>query len=215
MRKNFIDYYALVMLVLFIIYNLFLESLKIYGLLYQIFMFALIIVNAIILIVFRKRIKYKTLIITVYLLIWLFSKNTLQCFFAFSNIILLCITGFMEKHSIKIISVLVVIFGYIFFLPLFFAFLLAFGTGLDEESGMNDIYDDMHYYCDNNYEVYSYSAGAMDSFHYSIGKHYEILNISGIINISYNERNEKTQDEYEAYLETHNCKLVGDKNGSK
>ena len=121
----------------------------------------------------------------------------------------------MEKHSIKIISVLIVIFGYIFFLPLFFVFLLAFGTGLDEESGMNDIYDDMHYYCDNNYEVYSYSAGAMDSFHYSIGKHYEILNISGIINISYNERNEKTQDEYEAYLETHNCKLVGDKNGSK
>ena len=79
MRKNFIDYYALVMLVLFIIYNLFLESLKIYGLLYQIFMFALIIVNAIILIIFRKRIKYKTLIIIVYLLIWLFSKNTLQC----------------------------------------------------------------------------------------------------------------------------------------
>ena len=205
MRKNFIDYYALVML--------FLESLKIYGLLYQIFMFALIIVNAITLIIFRKRIKYKTLIIIVYLLIWLFSKNILQCFFAFSNIILLCITGFMEKHSIKIISVLIVMFGYIFFLPLFFAFLLAFGTGLDEESGMNDIYDDMH--CDNNYEVYSYSAGAMDSFHYSIGKHYEILNISGIINISYNERNEKTHDEYEACLETHNCELVGDKNGSK
>ena len=215
MRKNFIDYYALVMLVLFIIYNLFLESLKIYGLLYQIFMFVIIIVNAIILIIFRKKIKYKTLIIIVYLLIWLFYKNTLQCFFAFSIIILLCVTGCMEKHSIKIISVLIVIFGYIFFLPLFFVFLLAFGTGLDEESGMNDIYDDMHYYCDNNYEVYSYSAGAMDSFHYSIGKHYEILNISGIINISYNERNEKTHDEYEAYLETHNCELVGDKNGSK
>ena len=29
------------------------------------------------------------------------------------------------------------------------------------------------------------------------------LNISGIINIFYNERNEKTHDEYEAYLETH------------
>lgn len=215
MRKNFIDYYALVMLMLFIIYNLFLESLKIYGLLYQIFMFIIIIVNAIILIIFRKKIKYKTLIIIVYLLIWLFSKNTLQCFFAFSNIILLCVTGFMEKHSIKIILVLIAIFGYIFFLPLFFVFLLAFGTGLDEERGMNDIYDDTHYYCDNNYEVYSYSAGAMDGFHYSIGKHYEILNISGIINISYNERNEKTQDEYEIYLETHNCELVGDKNGSK
>lgn len=210
MRKNLIDYYALTMLVLFIVYNLFLKNLKIYGLLYQVFMFALIIANAIILIIFRKRIKCKTLIIIVYLLTWLFSKNTLQCLFAFSNIILLCITGFMEKHSIKIISVLIVILDHIFFLPLYFGFLLTFGTGLDEERGMNDIYDDMHYYCDNNYEIYSYSAGAMDSFHYSIGKHYEILNIDGIINISYHERNEKTQTEYETYLKKHNCKLVGD-----
>lgn len=120
----------------------------------------------------------------------------------------------MEKNSIKIISVLIVIFGYIFFLPLFFVFLLAFGIGLDEES-MNDIYDDMHYYCDNNYEVYSYSAGAMDSFHYSIGKHYEILNGNGIIYISYNEQNEVSQEEYENYLNTHKCKLVGDINGSE
>lgn len=90
MRKNFTYDYALVMLMLFIVYNLFLKSLKIYGVLYQIFMFLLIIVNAIILIIFRKKIKYKALIVIVYLLIWLFSKNVLQCFFAFSNIITRC-----------------------------------------------------------------------------------------------------------------------------
>lgn len=215
MRRNFIDYYALVILMLFIVYNLFLENLHIYGLLYQVFMFLLIMLNVFILIIFRKRIRYKTLIIIVYLFSWLFSKNALQCFFAFSNIMLLCITGCMEKYSIKIISVLIVILGYINFFPLLFIFLLAFGTGLDEEVGVNGIYDDMHYYCDNNYEVYSYSAGAMDSFHYNIGKHYEILNLSGIINISYIEKNEKTYDDYKTYLETHNCKLVGAKNESK
>lgn len=215
MRKKFIDYYSLTMLILFVLYNLFLVSLKIYGLLYQIFMYILIIVNAIILILFRKRIKYKTLIIIVYLLIWSLSKNILQCFFAFSNIILLCMTGFMEKHSIRIISAMIVVFGCLYFLPLFFAFLLTFGTDLDDEQGMNDIYEDTHYYCDNNYEVYSYSAGAIDKFHYSIGRYYEILKINGIINISYNERNEVSQDGYEEYLETHNCKLVGDKSGLK
>lgn len=215
MRQKFIDYYALTMLILFIAYNLFLVSLKIYGLLYQIFMSILIIVNAIILILFRNKIKHKTLIIIVYLLIWSFSKNILQCFFAFFNIILLCITGFTEKHSIRIISALIVVFGCMYFLPLFFSFLLTFGTDLDEEQGMNDIYGDAHYYCDNNYEVYSYSAGAIDKFHYSIGKHYEILKINGIINISYNERNEVSQDKYEKYLETHNCRLVGDKSGLK
>ncbi len=215
MRQKFMNYYTLTMLILFVTYNLFLESLKIYGLLYKIFMFILIIVNGIILIVFRKKIKHKTLIIVVYLLIRLFSKNILQWSFAFSNIILLCITGFTEKHSIRIISALIVVFGCMYFLPLFFSFLLTFGTDLDEEQGMNDIYEDTHYYCDNNYEVYSYSAGAIDKFHYSIGKHYEILKINGIINISYNERNEVSQNKYEKYLETHNCKLVGDKSGLK
>lgn len=206
MRKNFIDYYALVMLVLFVIYNF--SGLNVYEIIYEIFMFSLITVNAIILMVFKKRIKYKTLAVVVYLLIWLFSKNTLQFFFAFSNIILLCITWLVGKHSVKIIPVFVVIFIYICSLPLFFIFLFI---GLDGKS----IYDDTHYYCDNNYEIYVYSAGAMDSFHYSIGKYYEILNINGIINISYKKQDEKTQDEYEEYLETHNCKLVGDINESK
>lgn len=80
---------------------------------------------------------------------------------------------------------------------------------------MNNIYEDTHFYCDNNYEVYSYSAGAMDGFHYSIGKHYKILDINGIIKISFNNQNEATQNQYETYLERHNCELVGEKDGFK
>jgi hypothetical protein len=209
-KKFLINYYAVIMMVLFIIYNFVLESLKIGGLIYQMFMLILIVLNTIILTMFGKKIKCKSLVICIYFLIWLFSKNTLQCFFDFSNIIVLCVIGFKENKLIKVISILIALFVTIFFLPLFFAFLLAFGLGFEEEKGISDIYEDMHYYCDNNYEVYSFSLGAMDKFHYSIGKHYEILNIDGIIFISYNERNEKTQLEYENYIESHNCSLVGD-----
>ena len=53
----------------------------------------------------------------------------------------------------------------------------------------------------------------MNNFYYNISRHYDILNISDIIKISYDEQCEKTHDEYKAYLETHNCKLVGDING--
>lgn len=115
----------------------------------------------------------------------------------------------------RIFAIIIGLIVSIFFLPLFFIFLLCFGTSMSEESGRNDIYEDMHYYCENNYEVYSYSAGAMDRFHYSIGKHYEFLDIDGIIYISYNERNEVSQEEYNNYLNTHKCKLVGNVNGSK
>jgi len=211
MKKKLIDYYAVIMMILFIVYNLVLENLKIVGLLYKVFMFLLIIINAIILVVFRKKIKYKSIVIIIYFFTMMISKNSLQFFFDLSNIIILCITGFIESHLIKVISLLITIFLFIFSLPLFFAVLLAFSIGFDDESGRDDIYDDMHYYCDNNYEVYSYSAGAMDSFHYSIGKYYNVLNIDGIINISYSERNEKSQVEYEEYLKNHNCKLVGDR----
>ena len=120
-----------------------------------------------------------------------------------------------QRKKLKKLLTNKTIFVYIFSLPLLFIYLLTFGTTLDSEKEIKDIYSDTHYYCDNNYEIYSYSAGAMDSFHYSIGKHYEILNINGIITIAYRKRHEKTQDEYETFLENHNCKLAGDKNGFK
>ena len=215
MKKNLINYYAIIMLGLYLIYNITLKSLKIGGLLYQIIMIIIIIVNAIILIVFRKDIRYKEVVCVIYFFTWLFSKNIPQCFFNFSNIIVLIGIGLIDSMFMRIFAIIIGLIVSIFFLPLFFIFLLCFGTSMSDESGRNDIYEDMHYFCENNYEVYSYSAGAMDRFHYSIGKHYEFLDIDGIIYISYNERNEVSQEEYDNYLNTHKCKLVGDVNGSK
>lgn len=209
------NYYGIMILVLFISYNIVLESLKINGLLYQGIMFIFIILNTFILITFRKYIKRKSLIIIMCFLIQIFSKDLLQLLFVFSNMMILMTIGFSESKSIKIISILIITFFILLHVPLFFMFLLVFGTDLNEERGRNDIYEDMHYYCDNHYEVYSYSAGAMDHFHYSIGKYYDILMIDDIIHISYNERNETTKQEYETYLKKHNCSLVGDKHGSK
>ena len=73
-----------------------------------------------------------------------------------------------------------------------------------------DIYDDMHYYCEDNYEVYGYSAGAMDSMHYSIGKYYKFLNIGDVIYAVYSERNEVSEGEYKDYLKNHGCRLADD-----
>ena len=81
---------------------------------------------------------------------------------------------------------------------------------LQDKLFLNDIYRDTHYYCENNYEVYSYSNGATDKFHYSIGKHYEFLNINNMINISYRKRTEKNYNEYESYINMHHCQLIDD-----
>ncbi len=216
MKKNIMSYYAIIMLILYLIYNIGLNSLKIGGVLYQIIMIVLVIINAIILVSFRKSIKYKEAICIIYFFTWLFSKNIPQCFFNFSNIIILTgISLFESKLFMKVFAFIITLIVSIFFLPFYFIFIMCFGISMSEESDRNDIYDDMHYYCDNNYEVYSFSQGAIDRFHYSIGKYYEILNIDDIIYVSYNERREVSQEEYENYLNTHNCKLVGDINGSE
>ncbi len=209
LEKNFlINYYALLILLFFIIYNFVFKNLKIGGGLYQLFMIGLILINAKILIQNRNKIKYKNLVILFFLFLAFFSKNSFQCFFDISNIIILCSLGFKNSLVTKIISIVIILVLFLFLLPLTFLFLLIFGTNLNEESDRKDIYKDQHYYCQNHYEVYTYSLGAMDSFHYSIGKYYEILNMNGVLYISYHERNDVSKEKYEHYLKNHKCKLV-------
>ena len=215
MNKNYINYYFFIMALFFITYNIIFESLKISGSLYKLFMILLIIINSIVLFILNKKISFKKIILIIYIFTIVKSKNQLQFFFALSNIIILCIIGFQESNLIKTISLFILIITLTYFLPLLFAFLLEFGTELDEDVYMNKIYEDTHYYCNKNYEIYSYSYSAGDVFHYSIGKHYDFLNINDIIHITYSEQNEVKKYDYDNYLKKHKCRLVGDINGSK
>ena len=215
MNKNYTNYYFFIMALFFIMYNIIFESLKISGSLYKLFMILLIIINSIILFILNKKISLKKIILIIYIFTIVKSKNQLQFFFALSNIIILCIIGFQESNLIKTISIFILIITLIYFLPLLFVFLLEFGTELDEDVYMNKIYEDTHYYCNKNYEIYSYSNSAGDVFHYSIGKHYDFLNINDIIHITYNKQNEVKKNDYDNYLKKHKCRLVGDINGSK
>ncbi len=213
MKKSLYNFYALIMMALFIVYNIIFRNLKIGGLLYEIFMITLIVVNIVILIVLKKDIKFKSLVIIAYFFLLLFSKDTFQCIFSIFNMLTLIVTGFIENHCIKVITILITTFFAIFSIPLFFyifAFIFVFGLTSDDY-----IYDD-HYYCENNFEVYSYSAGAMDEFHYNIGRHYEILDIDNIIYIFYdNIGKEVPEEEYDDYLKNHKCRLASDVDGSK
>ena len=73
----------------------------------------------------------------------------------------------------------------------------------------DDAFDDSHYYCDNHYEAYVYSAGSIDSYHHSIGKHYDFIDLGVIIFISYKGDHEVSTEEYNKFIETHNCKRNG------
>ena len=214
-KKDFINYYALIVMVIYILNNIVLVGLKIRGPLFVVFMFVFAILNGIILIKYKQKIEYKDLVIGTSFILLLFAKNIYHFLFAVSHIVILMMIDFSENKITKIITICIFGFVVIFWFPILFALIFAFGLDLTEERGESKIYKDMHYRCEKDYEIYSYSAGAMDSTHFNIGKHYEILNIDDIITISYTGHHEKTSEEFEEILNQYHCELVGEKNGTK
>lgn len=210
MKKIFINHYLLILFLIFFIYNYVLLDLKIGGLIYQVFMIVITILNALMLVKYRKEIKFKSICLIAYFCTCFISRNIFQVIFVFSNIITLIVIGYIgEKIFIKIVSTLIIIKLCILLPILVIIVVFRFGNELNEEIGLSDIYEDTHYYCDNNYEVYAFSAGAMDRFHYSVGKHYEIINIKGLY-VRYSKRNETTYAEYLNTIEKYNGRLVGE-----
>ena len=72
MKKILINYYALIIILLFLIYNLLLRNLVIAGIMYHLFMITLIISNIILLFKLKKEIKCKSIEIIDFFIIWVF-----------------------------------------------------------------------------------------------------------------------------------------------
>ena len=195
-------YYAVILLVLFLIYNLF-KNFVIEGLLYQIFMIGLIIINGIILFKYKDEIDYKKVVGVIYFLAGFFSKNIFQCYFAFSNVIIICVIESLRNKKSNV--PLIVMEVLLFLVPAIIVSHLFIGTRYDKNFMRNDISKDYYYLCDNNVSSYRFSGTANDSYHYSIGKYYEIVKINNLLYIAYDERNEVSQKEYEEYIAEHKC----------
>lgn len=207
MKKFITAHYSLIMIIFFIIYNILIRKLEISGIFYQIIMILFIICNLILLILFKKEIKWKIPIISFSLLVWIFSKDIFQLLFLFSNVIALIVIGFFEKNNscFKLFAIFMVILFY------FGGGLILFYFAIFRIFSSENIYDNTHYLCDNNHEIYAYSAGGIDKYHYVIYKRNKILYIDNFLSISYNDKNEVSENEYYHYLDNHQCKLIHNK----
>ena len=218
MKKIFINYYAVIIFILYLIDNTLLYKLKVSGPLYIILLDLFLISNIVLLSIKRKEIKFKTIIIIAFILTIGLSKNLYQLLYVNINVITLLIIGFKESKFIRIIFVLLIVFLIKFSSIIFYILLFASGdNGEFGPTNKNLIYEDTHYYCNSGYETYAFSAGAMDNYHYYIGKNYKLLNIDGIINVIYKGGNIVSKEEYIKYNrnELNNCKTKGVKYGFK
>ena len=215
MKEKLIKYYGIIMALLFLLVNTIFKSLIISGILYYIAICLLLIFNVVILTEYKDKIKYKEFIIIYYFIFNLFiPKNGLQFLFGLMTIFTLIFTN-LKKNSIKFILGGIVILVIVFWQITFLVLLIQFSSGLNSYIKDDFIYSDMHYKCQNNMEVYAYSAGASDSYHFSTRKKYKILNIDGIIHINYLNEEDITENEYHNYVNSKECKLIGDKYGPK
>ena len=94
MKKFIINFYVGLVIILFIIINIILADVKITGLLYIITMDLFLILNTIILLLFRNEIKFKGILIIFSFLIFIFSKDIYQFIFIISTMVILIVTGF-------------------------------------------------------------------------------------------------------------------------
>ena len=205
MKKRLIDNYVLVFAILFLIYNIVFKNIIIDGLLYKIFIVILLISNYIILFKYNKRMRYKEMVLLFYFFTWFFiSKDILQCLLGISNVFILIAISFKKNIFINIFLIFILVLFIILLFPLLNYYILS--LLLSE----NIIYQSTIYQCDNNYIIYSYSYGAIDRVHYRLTKNYNIIDIDDIITITYYEKKEISQNEYDKYLSTYKCRKNGD-----
>ena len=120
----------------------------------------------------------------------------------------------MDK-SVYVISIVLKFIGLTLFILivsfLIIFFLLVLFLWIIHNPG-DDIYDDTHYYCGDNYEIYIASAGATDKYHYYIKSEIEIL-LFGNFKIVYTKEDERTKEDYDYILKNYECSLAGENDG--
>lgn len=197
-------YYLLIIFIYFLTFSVFVKGLVVDGILYYIFMILLNIFNAYFIIKKNKYLKFKSGLYIFFLLNIIFCKNIFYVILLLSTFVLLTVLNFKDNKVIKVLSVICSTTIILYIQVILFVILLTVFNG-------NEIYKDSHYYCNNNYEIYYYSGGAMDSFHYSVVKRYKIIEFNNIIKIVYNKNIGNSLDEYNNVLENMECRLVGGK----
>ena len=203
--------YIIIVTILFIISNIIFRHFTISGILYHVIMIILLVANVRIIYINKDNIKYKKLAIFIYFFIWIISKNFYGVILILSTLIILISIEFGKYMLVKLFGFVFALIVSIIFVP--FLYLQIVASSLFSYD--DDAFDDAHYYCSNHNEAYVNSAGAFDSYHRYIGKHYEFLDLGVIISISYNGGHEVSAEEYNKYIKTHNCKWNGDINGFK
>lgn len=195
----FIKYYLIFLLIFRLIFNITLIYFKIEGSIYDLLNVLIIIFNYKMLIKYNNQIHLKRISYIIILFTLLINQSIYLFILSITTLFIIFYLNYIDDF-IKKISIITMFLSLYFFPGIILGIMISM---------QNPIYHDTHYYCEN-YEIYIYSAGAMDSFHYQINKRKLILDFQNRLKIVYNKKVSDTKYEYDEILKKYKCKLVGE-----
>lgn len=163
---------------------------------------ALALANIFGIFMFRKKIVCPAISLILFILFFLMAKSQSELSFAVTMVLGITIVFFKKA---QVVVTAVASFLFLFFSPLLFFTLLIILPVLD---GSDMIYPETHYYTDDGRELFVYSAGAMDGFHYCVGRGFEIIDLGQTLKFYYRDVQSVNKHEYEQVKGTANCTLA-------
>ena len=207
MKRLFKYYYIFLELVLFAF--LYMENNDYYfkGILYHLSMILLILVSIFIVCKFNNTLKFKNIFYLTISFYELFLNNiylSILLIILFFMIFILNYKNVIFKITFGfVIGVCIICFP----ITLLLCFFKMDSINGDGSRLRNMIYSDYHYKC-GKYEIFWYSGGAMDSFHYAVIEPNSVIKIGDLIDIGYDKQIGDTLEEYNKMLYNNNCKKV-------
>lgn len=197
-------YYVLLEIILFSF--LILEQYSFYfkGVLYHVFMVLFVLLNILLIVKYNDVLKFKKPFY-ISLIVYLIFLNNIYLFIL---IVILFFLILFLNTDVKFIyyTFLVTSLFACFLFPI--TFLRVLSVGIQGNSIRDDIYEDYHYDC-GKYEIFYYSAGAMDGMHYAVVKKHVYVKIDNIIEIGYDKQISDSLKEYNKVYQNNKCKKIG------
>lgn len=149
-------------------------------------MILLFSINAFILIKENNNFILKSLMYPIFFLSLIIVKNIEFAIIVFETLMLLTIL------NIKTNKAILVLFIFMDIIVFFLAPIVIFASLIPTREDL--IYEETHFYC-KEYEIYSYSLGAMDEFHYYIGERFD-FRIGNLLEIEYTKKIGDSETKY-------------------
>lgn len=184
---------------------------EIEGIIYDLFWIMGILANGYLLWHYAQALKHKEMILGLSMLSLFAVKHVYGA-------LLVCTTVVWMRRSLhdervtRMGEITCMLCDFVCYPLMFLAVILYFFTWIAIDIG---IYEDSHYLCDYNTEIYKSSAGATDRVHDTVNRYALLLDMGDMLQITYRKKVGDDQALYDKIRREYDCIGVGESDGSK